>query len=258
MTKMTRRAALSTLAGGALVGGVCLAGIPGGLAKAEAAQAPYPWTYHKIDPKSVGDTAYWGYWEDGRGCCYGAFKAIIGTLAEKYGAPYNTFPLQVMSVGKSGIGGWGTICGALLGSALAMSFFYDKKDHIPLVNELFRWYETTAIPNFAPAKPKVPGQTEALVPGSVLCHVSASAWSHATSVPIHAKLRSERCARVTGEVAIKAIEILNAAHDNTLVFSGFGEDTKSCKSCHDKGLDSDYAKGNMSCTSCHDMGADHP
>ena len=259
MKLLSRRKVLGTLAGAAAVGGAAFAMGPVSGARANESSATYPWTYHKLDTKPVAESGYWGYWNAGRGCCYGAFAAIVGAMAEKYGAPYNTFPLEMMVVGKSGIGGWGTICGALLGSAQAMALFHGPKQHIPMIDELFRWYESTAIPTYAPPKPKVPGKCEALVPGSVLCHVSASTWSYDTQCWIHDPSRSERCARVTGEVALKAVEILNAVHDKTFAFSGFGKEQEHCYSCHGKGKEADYAKGKMHCTSCHDdLGENHP
>ena len=50
----------------------------------------FGWKPHKIDDIATAmDVAYKGYWYKGLGCGYGAFYSIVGTMANKYGAPYN-------------------------------------------------------------------------------------------------------------------------------------------------------------------------
>ena len=101
----SRRAMLGAM-GGLAVGG-SLAAMSGNVIAAPAAPVMSPgkdghfmqmhgefgWKPHKIDDIAAAmDVAYKGYWYKGYGCGYGAFYAIVGTMAEKYGAPYNTSP----------------------------------------------------------------------------------------------------------------------------------------------------------------------
>lgn len=260
MEKMSRRKALGAMVGAATIGGACVAGLNLAMhGVAEAASSAFPWTYHKLDPKAAAEAAYWGFYNEGKGCCYGVFAAIVEPLSKKYGAPYSTFPLDMMTIGKSGIAGWGSICGALLGASAAIGLFHNKKEHVPYVDELFRWYEATSLPMYTPIKAKLGGTCKPTVAGSILCHVSASKWCFETKSATHSPERSERCGRLTGDVAMKTVEILNAVYDKTFAFSGFSDELKHCQTCHSKDEAADYAKGKMNCTPCHsDLGENHP
>jgi len=267
MTIVSRRDMLGWL-GGAAIGGV-LAGVGGvmltaqeGLAakrKPKLKEQPKPavWEPHFLDPNACAPMAYKGYWDEGLGCCYGTFHSIIGTMAAKYGAPYDQFPFRMMEVGKSGISEWGTICGALLGAASAYALFWGRKERDPMVTELFRWYERTALPIFdpGPAAQGVAGALPTHVPGSVLCHLSVSTWCHATGVEASSTKRSERCARVTADVAVKAIEIMNAKIDGSFAPKLKSKAEAACGECHGKGKVSPILKGRMDCTPCHSGGA---
>ena len=217
----------------------------------------FGWKPHKIDDIATAmDVAYKGYWYKGLGCGYGAFYSIVGTMANKYGAPYNTFPFSMMEMFKGGMADWGTICGALGGAAAAFFVFYGRKEANPMVNELFRWYETTAFPMYNPgeAAQGFKGDLPTSVANSVLCHVSVSRWSYETKIAANSKQRSERCGRLTADVVKKAIEILNAKIEAGKDWKGAlakQESVTQCGACHSKGKMSDIVKGNMDCTPCH-------
>ncbi|OIN99453.1 MAG: hypothetical protein AUJ49_11160 [Desulfovibrionaceae bacterium CG1_02_65_16] len=264
MTNMSRRDVLGWL-GGAALGGV-LAGVGGvvatagdGLAakndKPKLKETPKPaaWVPHKLNAVECAPVAYAGYWDDGLGCCYGSFHAIIGAMGEKFGAPYNQFPFRMMEVGKSGISEWGTICGALLGAASAYALFWGRKERDPMVTELFRWYERTAFPIYDPGAGAqgAAGPLPTHVPGSVLCHISVSSWCQATGIDAGNVKRSERCARVTADVTSKAIEIMNAKIDGTFAPALKSQAEAACGACHGKGKVSPMLKGRMDCTPCH-------
>ena len=184
------------------------------------------------------------------------FYGIVGMMAEKFGAPYNTFPFTMLEYSKGGIADWGTVCGAISGAAAAFSVFYPRKEAIPMVNELFRWYEQTAFPIYNPgdAAQGVKGALPTSVSHSVLCHVSVSTWCKATKLNANSKERSERCGRITADVCAKAIEILNAKIDAGKDWKGAyakQESVTACTTCHGKEKMSDMQKGNMDCTPCH-------
>lgn len=264
MTKLSRRNMLAAM-GGAVVGGVATAALPA--FAGPSLPAPAVWTPKKLDPKECAPYAYEGYWHQGLGCCYGAFYSIVGVMGEKYGAPYNTFPYHIMEVGKSGISGWGTICGALLGAASAYALFWGRKERDAMVSELFRWYEKTAFPIYDPGtEARVAGDLPTTVSHSVLCHISVSRWCYETGIAAKTKTRSERCGRLTADVTMKAIEIMNAKIDGSFApLYGTQEANKYCGECHGNGKESPIVKGKQDCTPCHsgsyatgDKFNDHP
>ncbi len=266
------------------VGGLCAGGALAAMTtsvKAEEAVAgmqrfqqvggDFGWTPHKLDPAEVAEIAYEGYWHKGYACGYGVFYGLIGTMAEKYGAPYNTFPFTMLEANKGGISDWGTICGALYGAAAAFALFYGRKERNPMVHELYRWYEVTTLPQYQPGEKAmgVPGEIPSNISGSVLCHISVSKWCYANGIEATSKKRSERCGRLTADVAMKACEILNAKIDAGKDWKGVfakQEAVENCGACHQtKGEAANWAKGVMDCTPCHNGGkplnnkfVDHP
>jgi hypothetical protein len=264
---VNRRELLGAL-GGLVVGGVVAATV-GQAPAAPFAQAgaPFGWTPHALDAAGCAKTAYDGYWFNNYGCCYGAFYAIIGTMAEAYGAPYNQFPFTMMEVGKSGIAEWGTICGALLGVASAYALFFGREERDPMVSTLFRWYERTAFPMYDPGEAArgVPGSLPASRSDSVLCHASVSRWCAVSGLTQGSQARSERCSRLTADVAARGVAILNAKLDGTFTAADASGAVAGGAACHAKGTSADTVKGKMDCTPCHSGSAhmqnkfkDHP
>ena len=259
----SRRAVIGAMGGLALSG--ALAGTGVSLAREEApvkqtrfAQkgGDFSWKYQKLDPKESGMVAYDGYWHKGFGCGYGVYYGIVGMLAEKFGAPYNSFPFSIFEMFKGGMSDWGTICGALGGASAAIFTFFPRKQANPMVSELFRWYEKTAFPIFDPmeAAKGYKGPLPTSVSNSVLCHVSVSRWAYTTGLGAGSKERSERCGRITADVCMKAIEILNAKLDAGMDWKGAYKKQDSvvqCTACHSKGKMTDTLKGNMTCDACH-------
>ena len=271
--ELSRRAMLGTL-GGIAAGSAVAAMVKTGVAASErpvispgqnghfAQQyGEFGWKPHKLDPEECAKIAYEGYWYKGYACGYGAFYSIIGVLGEKYGAPYNTFPFTMLEANKGGISDWGTICGALYGAAAAYALFWGRKERDPMVTELYRWYEQTALPIYQPGDMAqgVKGDIPSNPSGSVLCHISVSKWCYNTKLPASGKERSERCGRITADVSRKAVEIFNAKIDAGKDWKGAAgkpEALRYCGECHTKGGESDIAKGIMDCTPCH-SGSEH-
>lgn len=267
----SRRTFLGVL-GGVTAGGALAVATGRSLAAPEAAPAPrggrfaqvngeFGWQPRALDPKVCVPVSYEGYWYKGYACGYGAFYGIVGMLGEQYGAPYNQFPFTMLEANKGGISDWGTICGALYGAAAAFALFWPRKERNAMVNELFRWYETTALPIYNPgeAAQGVKGDIPTSVSDSVLCHVSVSKWSHTNHLAANSKERSERCGRLTADVTAKAIEIFNAKIAAGAAYKGAlpkQESVAYCTDCHAKGKEADILKGNMDCTPCH-SGSEH-
>lgn len=260
-----RRSVLLGLGGLAL--GTGLAAISGGESHAagqtqhggrfDQVGGDHGWTPRKLDPKECADVAYAGYWHKDYGCGYGAFYAIVGLMGEKYGAPYNQFPFAMLEANKGGISDWGTVCGALYGAAATFSLFWGRKEVRPMVNDLFRWYETTKLPVYNPGEKGLgfKGDLPQSVSDSVLCHISVSKWCYTNKIEAESKQRSERCGRLTADVAARAVEIMNAKIDAGKDYKGVFPVQKSvsyCGECHQtKGNDANWAKGVMDCTPCH-------
>jgi hypothetical protein len=206
-----------------------------GIASAQTAQPTstpaYPWPYTKVDPEKV-------YWNgvalyDKWGCGQGSFEALLTEL----GAPFNTIPPSILKFGEGGVSGWGSHCGALLGSSAIISLVTGgSADSGKMIKELTGWY------------------TEEIGSGSPLCHVSVTEWSKKNGVKVESQERKERCARVTGETAKKAAMLLNDWADTKGVAAVFTprESVSACQSCHGaNGMQQVRAGVLQDCTSCH-------
>jgi len=130
-----------------------------------------------------------------------------------------------------------------------------------MVNELFRWYESTQLPIYNPGDKAqgFKGELPTNASGSVLCHISVSKWCYANKLEATSKERSERCGRITADVCRKAIEIMNAKIKQGQDYKGtfaVQPAVTGCGECHmTKGNDANWAKGVMDCTPCHNGGA---
>ena len=113
----------------------------------------------------------------------------------------------MLEANKGGISDWGTICGALYGAAAAYALFWGRKERDPMVTELYRWYEQTALPIYQPGDMAqgVKGDIPSNPSGSVLCHISVSKWCYNTKLPASGKERSERCGRITASRRLSGI-----------------------------------------------------
>jgi hypothetical protein len=212
----------------------------------------HPWRYAKLDPEITAQRAYVNCAK--AHCMYGVFSSVMSQLAEKYGEPYRSFPVDMMIYGASGVGGWGSLCGAANGSSALFGLFVEKEDDIKkLVNEMFLWYQQTELPQYVPQKPGLDVRITKSVSNSVLCHASVSRWCRVTGNKAFSKAQKERCRRVTADTARKTVEVLNAHFASRFTPDLQHDDiTKSCMSCHTtKGGKVQDGRGKMGCDSCH-------
>jgi hypothetical protein len=232
-----------------------------------APSAPaWPWPYTKLDTERVRKLGHQGFYAGD--CCYGAFAAIVGALAADVGEPFTSIPTDMMRYGKGGVYGYGTLCGALNGAAAAIQLVCDEATASKVITELMNWYAATPLPTDVANQYAVNHEylvaqlkTDAALPqnaaGDVLCHVSVSKWCALARYGSGSEQRKERCARLAGDVAAKAVELLNAVNDLTFqpVLKSPGElQVGGCMACHKPGPD--YAAGNMTqgkmnCSTCH-------
>lgn len=225
----------------------------------------WPWTYVKLDTEEVRKRGHKEYYK--ADCGYGAFAGIIGTLQDQVGYPFTQIPMEIMGFGAGGVASWGTTCGALLGASAAINLFFEHDKARGIVSELLGWYSREPFPSeksnqyavnheFLVEEYKSDLELPPSVSNSPLCHASVSQWCRASGYASGSKERAERCGRLTGDVAAKAVELLNANLDGSFaaIFK-VSEETQGCSTCHTKGENYDlgnFAFSKMECTDCHE------
>jgi len=198
---------------------------------------------------------------------YGAFGAVVTALKDAVGSPYDFIPLDMMRYGEGGMAGSGSLCGAINGAAAAITLVAGKEHYKKPVAELLTWYTQTPFPTeisnqyavnheFLVDELKTDESLVQSVSGSTLCHVSVTKWCLASGYASGSKERGERCARLTGDVAAKAVELLNLPADNTFESTlSLSEAAQTCRSRHKKGDNfqaGQFTRGKEDCLSCHE------
>lgn len=234
---------------------------------AQAAKAPeWPFKYVKLDPEVVRKKAHKGYYE--AQCCYGVFWSILDELQQKEGYPFTQIPANMLYYGASGVAGWATLCGALNGAFAAINLVTDNEATSKLAHELLGWYSETPLPTqisnqyavdhaFLVEEYKSDKALPQSVSNSPLCHTSVSKWCVESGFASGSKERSERCGRLSGDVAARTVELLNAYHidGNFEAVYKLSAETEECRACHSKGKDYElgqYTRGKMECMNCHE------
>ena len=224
-----------------------------------------PWPYETLDVETARKLGYLGYYKNE--CSAGTFYGILWPLREKIGHPYDSFPIEppnIMSFGGGGVAGWATLCGALNGAAAANLV---TKNHKPIINELLGWYSDASFPSdkaneyaskhqFPVKKYKSDKVLTESVAKSPLCHASVSNWCKASGYASGSRERSERCARVAGDVAAHAVALLNLdAEGKFKPTYKFSTEVAGCRKCHFKGKNykaGQFSRGKMDCLQCHE------
>lgn len=224
-----------------------------------------PWTYVNLDVETVRKKGHARYYEGD--CAFGAFAGIVEALQEVVGFPFTQVPVKMMEFGAGGVAGWGTTCGSLIGASAAINLVTDRATASMLINELMTWYSQTPFPSqtsneyavkheFLVKEYKSDKELPQSVSNSPLCHVSVTEWCQASGMASGSIERAERCGRLTGDVAAKAVELLNAnlagTFEPTLKLS---QESQGCMACHSKGENFEmgqFTQGKMECTDCHE------
>ena len=220
-----------------------------------SAQATHPFGYPEggLDVEKTRKLGYDGFkglaLDDGTrhgGCAFGAFNAIIGQLAEEVGAPYTTIPLQMMDWAGAGVVGFGTLCGTLNGTAAAIGLVCNGRDARAFISDLLTWYSETELPTnlYAPGGELPQSRAE-----SNLCHVSLTHWCRTAGFASGSPERADRCSQLAGDVAAKAVEMLN---EGALGLQVPSEKTV-CRACHYMGPTYEagqFTHGEMNCLTC--------
>lgn len=232
---LSRRQLLSG-AGKMAVGAVVVTAGGLSLLPGAKASAQYPWPYKKVDPQKAADIAYENWYK--KFCCYATASGILIPLQKSVGEPYASLPIEAFKFGHGGTVGWGTLCGTLLGSGIATSFAAGEEGE-KIVNDVIAWYSATELPIYKPAKPRseIKNVNKS---DSPLCHVSVGKWMEKEGVKFFSPQRSDRCARLSADVAMKTAQLLNAWADGKYKPS-HGSQAKThdmpaqnnCDDCHD-------------------------
>ncbi len=215
------------------------------------------WAYARLDPEETKKRAYNDYSKGS--CMFGVFNSIVSQLAEKIGEPFSSFPTQMMKYGHGGIGGYGTVCGALNGAAALTGLLIKEKEvQNALIADLFLWYEKKPFPQFKPTKPILDFTPPVSVAGSVLCHASTTNWGKSAGYTIKSKERKERCRRLTADVAAQTVDMLNRYFENNFVSHAQDNETaRTCMTCHGSEGKLGNTSGGMDCSPCHEESLGH-
>ncbi len=180
-----------------------------------------PWPYVKLDVERARKLGHQGYYE--KNCGYGPFYAIISMLQEEVGYPYDQIPMGTLAIGGGGFVGEESVCGTVLGAVTAISLIVGE-DYGPLAREVMDYYKETPLPTdkaneYAKNHEFLVDDylSDEVLPqsiaGSVDCDKSKEVWIDESGYEMNDDERKERCARLTGDIAAKAVEVLNAWHD---------------------------------------------
>jgi len=193
------------------------AGGLGFISKAEAAKktsaqkssATLPWPYKKFtaaEIKEAGNIAH-DNWFKGF-CSYATLSGMVEILRRKVGEPYTSFPMELTTFAHGGTAGWGGTCGTLIGGGVAASLVAGPKIGEEINNEVISYYATTALPIFVPDHPKAQIKSQN-TSDSPLCHLSVGKWMKKEGVGFLSPQQMERCARLSADMSMKTIELLN-------------------------------------------------
>ena len=247
MEGICRREAFAALS--AAFGTAVISGCGGGVRAEPPAPQPMEgqWEYVPLSPTIVAEEAYRAM-SDG-GCMYGVIKAVLSSWSKAKARPLDGFPFHMFRYGEGGIGGFGSICGALNGGAALIGLFEnDKPRRTQLIGELFSWYERTTLPRYRP-----PDQQNVRMPRSaaesVLCHVSVSHWCQVSGAEPLSKEMSHRCRCLTADVAAKTVKLLN----ENLAGVPIQTDVSSAAA-----TDPPKSVGKMRCVTCHETAEPDP
>ncbi len=264
---MDRRKAIKVAAGVFAGGGIGLVTLtnafkPAKNAAAEPSKIDYSapetnWKYTRLDPLATAELAYDSY--SGGSCMFATVKSVIDQLAEKVSEPYSSFPIHMFKYGHGGVGGYGSVCGALNGAAAVIGLLIPVKDvQDKLITDIFQWYEKESFPNYIPANPNYDFTLPKSAPNSVLCHASNTNWCKDSGFNVSSNERKERCRRLTADVAQKVVIALNEIHTNEYVANlHTDEASNNCLVCHGKEGKVKNASVKISCNSCHSESVGH-
>lgn len=264
---MDRRKAMKVAAGAIIGGGAGLLTLTNAFKpKIEFDSEPHKldykleetnWKYLQLDPVITAELAYKFYPEGS--CMYATIKSVVSQLAEKGGEPFTSFPFDMFKYGHGGVGGYGTVCGTLNGTAAILGLLItDKNIRDKMIADIFKWYEKEPLPVFQPQNSDVDYTPAQSISNSVLCHASNTNWCKKAGFKVDSKERKERCRRMTADVAKKVATSLNEIFTNTYTTNIYNDETaNTCLTCHSNEGKVNNVAAKMSCEPCHTKSIGH-
>lgn len=256
----------SFLAGAGIVTGAAIVAAGTDLIRPKstfAAAPAFPWPYvpaafTTIEISAIKQSAY-NYYYDNGGCMSGTGKALVVAIMGKLSgddlAKWETFPQDLFTYGGGGVNSWGTICGALHGAAFVISAVAPTGTRATnLIDDLFQWYCGNPFPSTDHdgylRSTGTPNQPTSIC-NSPLCHASVSKWCTTYGKKVGSYDKKDRCAKLAGDVAGKAAELLNASFYGTYATAFVQPDT-TCSGCHVTGGAQKWVQAKTTCTTmCH-------
>ncbi len=179
---------------------------------ADAYEYASDYKYAKLDPQEVGQLTYENYpkmW-----CTSSVIAGLVGHLQKKAGGAWKDFPINAYRWGHGGLAGWGALCGTMPGAGVVIGLVTKDTDTAEaMVNDLAFYYSYTELPSFTPSRVMNAEIKHMTLAGTPICHISVGRWMRAEGVGFLTNARVERCARLSANVAMKAVEMLNAWAD---------------------------------------------
>lgn len=240
---------------GAVAGVAGLNTLAGGKLLANTSEYTWPYPYSTLDPEVARVNAHTLYWND-KDCGAGVFGGLVKSLADIMGEPWTSFPIEVLLFGRGGGVGWGSICGAFNGAGAFVSLVTEKGPSTDLINEIWGWGTTSNLPSDAAnnatyEEVNYDGVLPQCISGSPLCHAAVSQWCMVANKKVSDIERKERCARVTGDLAAKCAEVLNAHFASTFASTFTDPESNAvCMGCHGGSMNNNVMT-HMECAPCH-------
>ena len=253
--KLSRRKFVAASA--AAIGVAGLASTIGPITAAEASQpaGTMPWTIGAtetalMDPVAQARRA-WEMYDGGNtgqsGCAESTYWPMFAPLAESgnYPTTWGVLPRGIMNYGGEGINSYGTICGVVNGTVMAMKTMGAPTS---AMNAVFEWYTRAAIPSNRMYLDYRANSTTTWIPGattsagkagwkrtggsfdeplpnsptsialSPLCHASVSKWQDANeawcmarqAVPFCRAAKSDRCTKAVADAVFVGVTVMKA------------------------------------------------
>jgi hypothetical protein len=211
--RLNRRNLLGTIG----VAPVAVAAASISAVQAQPALMGEDWTYVSISPEEAVERTY--QLAASRGCMEAIATGVIELLAQKAGDPFASFPVRMMRYGAGGVG-CGSLCGALNGGAAVLSLLIENRSSLRrAVAKLNQWHRETALPAYQPMNISAMPDVFPVKSESILCRESLDRWSQESETngfPAGPRERSERCHRLTADVARCVVLLLNAELEGEL------------------------------------------